>query len=117
MKKLNSKIKRKVRNRKKLKRVNNAKFRITVFKSAKNISAQIINDDIRKTIVSASSTEKDIKKTKNKKMELSNMLGEILAKRAIEKKINNVYFDRGGYKYHGRVKAFADSLRKNGIKF
>ena len=117
MKKLNSKIKRKIRNRKKLKKVNSSKFRITVFKSSKNISAQIINDDIRKTIVSASSTEKEFKKTKIKKMDLSNMLGEILAKRAIEKKINNVYFDRGGYKYHGRVKAFADSLRKNGIKF
>ncbi len=117
MKKLNSKIKRKIRNRKKLKKVNSSKFRITVFKSSKNISAQIINDDIRKTIVSASSTEKELKKTKIKKMDLSNMLGEILAKRAIEKKINNVYFDRGGYKYHGRVKAFADSLRKNGIKF
>ena len=117
MKKLNSKIKRKIRNRKKLKKVNSSKFRITVFKSAKNISDQIINDDIRKTIVSASSTEKEFKKTKIKKMDLSNMLGEILAKRAIEKKINNVYFDRGGYKYHGRVKAFADSLRKNGIKF
>ena len=117
MKKLNSKIKRKIRNRKKLKKVNSSKFRITVFKSSKNISAQIINDDIRKTIVSASSTEKELKKTKIKKMDLSNMLEEILAKRAIEKKINNVYFDRGGYKYHGRVKAFADSLRKNGIKF
>ena len=117
MKKLNSKIKRKIRNRKKLKKVNSSKFRITVFKSSKNISAQIINDDIRKTIVSASSTEKELKKTKIKTMDLSNMLGEILAKRAIEKKINNVYFDRGGYKYHGRVKAFADSLRKNGIKF
>ena len=117
MSKRNLKIKRKIRNRKKLKKVNSSKFRITVFKSSKNISAQIINDDIRKTIVSASSTEKELKKTKIKKMDLSNMLGEILAKRAIEKKINNVYFDRGGYKYHGRVKAFADSLRKNGIKF
>ena len=85
MKKLNSKIKRKIRNRKKLKKVNSSKFRITVFKSSKNISAQIINDDIRKTIVSASSTEKELKKTKIKKMDLSNMLGEILAKRAIEK--------------------------------
>ena len=117
MKKVNSKIKRKIRNRKKLRDVNVNRLRVTVFKSSKNISAQIINDDIRKTIVSASSTEKELKKTKIKKMDLSNMLGEILAKRAIEKKINNVYFDRGGYKYHGRVKAFADSLRKNGIKF
>ena len=55
--------------------------------------------------------------SKVKKIEQSNILGELLAKRAIEKKINNVYFDRGGYKYHGRVKALADSLRKNGLKF
>ena len=49
-------------------------------------------------------------------MELSNVLGELLAKRAKEKKISNVYVDRGGYKYHGRIKAFAESLRKNGLK-
>ena len=116
MKKFNSKIKRKIRNRKKLKDVNSGKFRISVFKSSKNISAQIIDDKISKTIVSASSTEKDLKKSKIKKMDLSNILGELLAKRAKEKKINSVYFDRGGYKYHGRVKAFAESLRKNGIK-
>ena len=67
--------------------------------------------------VSASSTEKELKNKSSKKMDTSNVLGEILAKRAIDKKIKNVYFDRGGYKYHGRVKAFADSLRKNGLKF
>ena len=67
MKKLNSKIKRKIRNRKKLKDVNSDKLRITVFKSTKNISAQIIDDKIRKTLVSASSTEKELKKTKQKK--------------------------------------------------
>ena len=117
MKKISSKIKRKIRNRKKMKNVNNNKFRVTVFKSSKNISAQIIDDQIRKTLVSASSTEKNFKKNKIKKIELSNVLGELLAKRAKEKKIENVYFDRGGYKYHGRVKAFADSLRKNGMKF
>ena len=117
MEKFSSKIKRKIRNRKKMKSVNNSKFRITVFKSTKNISAQIIDDKIRKTIVSASSNEKNMKKSKIKKIEQSNILGEILAKRAIDKKINNVYFDRGGYKYHGRIKALADSLRKNGLKF
>ena len=117
MKKFNKKIKRTKRNRKKLKSVNDSKFRITVYKSLKNISAQIINDNLRKTVVSASSTEKELKKTKLKKIEVSNILGEILAKRAIEKKIDNVYFDRGAYKYHGRVKALAESLRKNGIKF
>ena len=116
MKKINSKIKRKIRNRKKLKDINTNKLRITVFKSSKNISAQIIDDKIRKTLVSASSTEKELKKNKTKKMDLSNILGELLAKRAKEKKINSVYFDRGGYKYHGRIKAFADSLRKNGLK-
>ena len=116
MKKVSSKIKRKTRNRKKLKDVNTNKLRISVFKSSKNISAQIIDDKISKTLVSASSTEKEIKKNKTKKMDLSNILGELLAKRAKEKKISNVYFDRGGYKYHGRIKALADSLRKNGLK-
>ena len=116
MRKVNSKIKRKIRNRKKLKDVNRDKLRITVFKSSKNISAQIIDDKLSKTLVSASSTEKELKKNKSKKMNLSNILGELLAKRAKEKKINSVYFDRGGYKYHGRIKALADSLRKNGLK-
>ncbi len=117
MKKLNSKIKRKKRNRKKMRDVNSSKLRITVFKSIRNISVQIIDDKISKTIVSASSTEKEMKKTKTKKTEISNALGQLLAKRASDKKINNVYFDRGGYKYHGRVKALAESLRKNGLKF
>ena len=116
MKKVSLKIKRKIRNRKKLRDVNVNKLRITVFKSSKNISAQIIDDKISKTLVSASSTEKEIKKNKMKKMDLSNVLGELLAKRAKEKKINSVYFDRGGYKYHGRIKALADSRRKNGLK-
>ncbi len=117
MKKLNPKIKRKIRNRKKIKDVNSDKLRITVFKSKKNISAQIIDDNLRKTVVSASSTEKELKGKSVKKMEVSNLLGTVLAKRALDKKIKNVYFDRGGYKYHGRVKALADSLRKNGLKF
>jgi len=76
MKKFNKKIKRTKRNRKKLKSVNDSKFRITVYKSLKNISAQIINDNLRKTVVSASSTEKELKKTKLKKIEVSNILGE-----------------------------------------
>jgi large subunit ribosomal protein L18 len=117
MKKLNKSIKRKLRNRKKLKSVSTDRYRISVYKSIKNISAQIIDDKTMKTIVSASSIEKEMKKNKNKKIETSNLLGEVLAKRAKEKKIENVYFDRGEYKYHGRVKVFADSLRKNGLKF
>ena len=116
MKKINNKIKRKLRNRKKLKKVSNNRYRISVSKSLNNLTAQIIDDVSRKTLVSASSTEKEIKKNKVKKIEKSNLIGEILAKRAKEKKIDSVYFDRGEYKYHGRIKAFADTLRKNGLK-
>tara|TARA_E500000178_G_scaffold195922_1_gene193892 strand:+ start:2835 stop:3188 length:354 start_codon:yes stop_codon:yes gene_type:complete len=117
MKKINSKDKRKLRNRKKLKNVNINRFRISVSKSLKNLSAQIIDDKLKKTLVSASSIEKEIKEKKIKKMEKSLLIGEILAKRAKEKNISKVFFDRGANKYHGRVKHFADSLRKNGLKF
>ena len=86
MKKMNPSIKRIGRNRAKLKKVSLDRFRITVFKSSKNISAQIIDDKINKTIVSASSTEKDMRKDKKKKTDLSIALGEILAKRAAQKK-------------------------------
>ena len=117
MKKINNKIKRKLRNRKKLKKVNTGRLRISVSKSLNNLSAQIIDDKLKKTLVSASSKEKDIKKNKSKKIEKSSLIGEILAKRAKDKKISEVYFDRGEYKYHGRIKVFAETLRKNGIKF
>ena len=117
MKKINQKTKRKLRNRKKIKSVNHNRFRISVSKSLNNLSAQIIDDKLKKTLVSASSIEKEIKAKKIKKIEKSSLIGEILAKRAKEKNINEVYFDRGANKYHGRVKSFADSLRKNGLKF
>ena len=116
MKKVNNKVKRKLRNRKKLKSVNTNRYRITVCKSLNNLSAQIIDDNKRKTLVSASSIEKELKKNKTKKIDKSKLIGEILAKRAKEKKIEKVYFDRGEYKYHGRIKVFADTLRKNGMK-
>tara|TARA_X000001036_G_C20327956_1_gene663262 strand:- start:21 stop:374 length:354 start_codon:yes stop_codon:yes gene_type:complete len=115
--KKNNKIKRKLRNRKKLKTVNVNRLRISVYKSLNNLSAQIIDDKLKKTLVSASSFEKEIKLKKVKKIEKSSLIGEILAKRAKEKNISNVYFDRGEYKYHGRVRIFAETLRKNGLKF
>jgi large subunit ribosomal protein L18 len=117
MKKINNKIKRKLRNRKKLKKVNVNRLRVSITKSLNNLSAQIIDDKQKKTLVSVSSIEKEVKTKKIKKMEKSTLIGEILAKRAKEKNINEVYFDRGAYKYHGRVKAFAETLRKNGLKF
>ena len=117
MKKINNKIKRKLRNRKKLKKVNVNRLRICVTKSLNNLTAQIIDDVQKKTLVSASSIEKEIKGKKIKKMEKSSLIGEMLAKRAKEKNISKVYFDRGEYRYHGRVKVFAETLRKNGLKF
>ena len=117
MKKKDNKVKRKLRNRKKLKSVNINRYRITVSKSLKNLSAQIIDDKEKKTLVSASSIEKVLKDKKSKKMEKSTIIGELLAKRAKDKNINNVYFDRGPYKYHGRLKLFAETLKKNGLKF
>ena len=117
MKKINNKTRRKLRNRKKLKTVSINRYRISVSKSLNNLSAQIIDDKQKKTLVSASSVEKEIKSKKIKKMDKSSLIGEILAKRAKEKNISEVYFDRGSYKYHGRVKTFAETLRKNGLKF
>ena len=108
--------KRAQRIRKKLKSVNKNRYRLSVFRSIKNISAQIIDNNNNTTLVSASSM-KDKKVNKMKKGDLSAHVAEIIAKKAIEKKITKVYFDRGGYKYHGRVKTFAETLRKNGMEF
>ncbi len=109
---------KKFRVRKKLKKVSNKdRFRLCVSRSAKNISAQIIDDVNKTTLVSASSVEKNIREQKRSKLELSTLVAETLAKKAQEKKITKVYFDRGIYKYHGRVKIFAETLRKNGMEF
>ena len=117
MKKLNITKKRGLRNRKKLKTVS-TRYRVSIFRSLKNISAQIIDDIKHVTLLSASSVEKDIKsKEKINKTELSKIVAEKLAKKAQEKKITKIYFDRGIYKYHGRIKTFADTLRKNGMEF
>ena len=101
--------KRAHRIRRKLKRVNSERFRLTVFKSSRNISAQIIDDKSNKTLISATSIKE--KNTNKKKTDLSLLVAEMLSKKAIEKKITRVYFDRGGYKYHGRIKIFAEALR------
>ena len=94
------------------------RLRLSVSRSSKNISAQIIDDVKNITLVSCSSIEKDIKSLdKINKTEISKIVAEKLAKKAIEKKITKIYFDRGVYKYHGRVKVFADTLRKNGMEF
>ena len=109
---------KKFRVRNKLKKVSsNDRFRLSVSRSTKNISAQIIDDVKKVTLVSASSIEKSIREQKKSKSELSTLVAEALAKKAQDKKITKVYFDRGIYKYHGRVKIFAETLRKNGMEF
>ena len=101
--------------RKKLKKINSERFRLTVFRSSRNISAQIIDDKNGKTLVSASSINE--KRTNKKKSDLSLLVAGILVKRALENKITKIYFDRGRYKYHGRIKIFADALRQGGLIF
>ena len=107
--------KREQRIRRKLKKINTERFRLSVFRSSRNISAQIIDDKSNKTLVSASSNEE--KASNKKKTDLSLQVANLLTKRALEKKITKVYFDRGRYKYHGRIKIFADALRKGGLIF
>ena len=107
--------KRVQRIRSKLKKINTERFRLTVFRSSRNISAQIIDDKNNKTLVSASSIKE--KNTNKKKADLSLLVAESLAKKAMEKKITKIYFDRGSYKYHGRIKIFAEALRKGGLIF
>ena len=115
--KLSTIQRKKFRIRKKLKSVANNRYRLSVSRSTKNISAQIIDDNKNITLVSASSVDKDIKSQKKSKMELSTIVAETLARKANEKKIKKVYFDRGIFKFHGRVKIFAETLRKNGMEF
>jgi large subunit ribosomal protein L18 len=117
--KLTTVDRKKFRIRNKVKKVSSLdRFRLSISRSARNISAQIIDDSKNVTLLSASSIEKDIKSlNKNNKIELSKMVAEKLAKKALAKKITKIYFDRGIYKYHGRVKIFAETLRKNGMEF
>ena len=91
--------------------------RLNVFRSAKNISVQIIDDVAGNTLVSASSTDKELKLTNGGNIEAAKKVGEAIAKKAKKAGITKVVFDRGGYLYHGRVAALADAARENGLEF
>ncbi len=94
--------------------------RLTIYRSAKHVYAQIIDDTSGKTLVSASTVSKDLReelKAVKSEMEVCKLVGKYTAKRALEKKIQNVVYDRNGYLYHGRVKAVADGAREGGLKF
>ena len=90
--------------------------RLCVFRSNTNIYAQIIDDEKGITLVSASSLDKELK-LKNANIEAATKVGESLAKKAVKAGIKKVVFDRGGYLYHGRVKALAEACRENGLEF
>ena len=116
--KLSTLERKKFRVRNKLKKSSNGqRYRLSVSRSAKNISAQIIDDVEKITLISATSLKKELKLQKKNKTDLSKIVAEILATKAKEKNITKIYFDRGIYKYHGRVKIFAETLRKNGLEF
>ena len=116
--KLSTSERKKFRVGNKLKKVANLeRFRLSISRSAKNISAQIIDDKKQTTLFSASSNEKEVRDLKKNKIEISVIVAEKLAKKAQAKKITKIFFDRGIYKYHGRVKIFAETLRKNGMEF
>ena len=117
--KLNTIDRKRFRIRNKAKKVSSSdRLRLSISRSTNNISAQIIDDVKNITLLSCSSVEKDIKAmNKVNKTEISKIVAEKLAKKALEKKITKIYFDRGIYKYHGRVKVFAETLRKNGMEF
>ena len=102
--------------RNKLRRINRAgRLRIAVYRSNKNIPAQIIDDSKHVTLVSFSSSQ--IEKATGDKTAVAKQVGIELGKKALEQKLENVFFDRGQYLYHGRVKALADGLRESGLQF
>ncbi|WOI54482.1 50S ribosomal protein L18 [Parvularcula sp. LCG005] len=106
------------RTRAKLARNANGKLRLSVFRSGRNIAAQIIDDRAGRTLASASSLEKDVRtSSEGSKTDTAGKVGQLLAERAKAAGIEDVVFDRGGYIFHGRVKALADAAREGGLKF
>jgi large subunit ribosomal protein L18 len=108
-------VSRSYRTRGKIKRVTTDRPRLSVFRSSKNISAQIIDDVHGKTLASASSLEKEFGKGSDK--DAASKIGKIVAERAVKAGVKDVVFDRGGYIFHGRVKALADAAREAGLNF
>jgi len=112
-------LKRARRNRQAIRKRGETKLRLSVFRSSKNIYAQLIDDQKGSTLVAASSLDKDLKaviKSGNDKS-AAEAVGKLVAERALKEGLKNVVFDRGGYRYHGRVKALAEGARGAGLKF
>ena len=110
-------LKRRLRVRNKLRRVNAGRLRLSVHRSNKNISVQLIDDVKGVTLASASSLEKDLGVVGKNNIEAATKVGAAIAERAKAKGITRVAFDRSGFRYHGRVKALAESAREHGLEF
>ncbi len=116
-KKLTLQDRRKQRNRAKLRKLAGGRPRLSVYRSSKHIYAQVIDDTEGKTIASASSKDKEFKGDKGTDTSAATEVGKLVAKRASDAGVNDVIFDRGGYVYHGRVKALAEGAREGGLNF
>lgn len=118
-KKINRNENRKARHIRVRKKINGtpARPRLNIYRSGNHIYAQIIDDSVGHTLVSASTLDKSANLTSTHNKEAAKYVGEAIAKRALEKGIEEVVFDRGGYIYHGRVKELAESAREAGLKF
>ena len=109
-------IKRRLRVRNKLRRTNSGRMRLSVHRSNKNISVQLIDDVAGKTIASASTLEKDLGVAGKNNVEAAAKVGAAIAERAKKAGVEEAYFDRGGFLFHGKVKAVADAAREGGLK-
>lgn len=110
-------LKRRLRVRNKLRSMANGRLRLSVHRSSKNISAQLIDDVKGVTVASASTLEKDLGFVGKNNVEAASKVGAIIAERAKQAGIEECYFDRGGFLFHGKVKALADAAREGGLKF
>ena len=108
---------RKATVRRAIKEAATGRARLTVFRSSKHIYAQVIDDGKGSTVAAASSLEKDMRSKTGANVDAAKAVGKLVAQRAIEKGVKTVVFDRGGYLYHGRIKALADAAREGGLQF
>jgi len=108
---------RKATVRRAIKEAATGRARLTVFRSSKHIYAQVIDDLKGSTVAAASSLEKDMRSKTGANVDAAKAVGKLVAQRAVEKGVKEVVFDRGGYRYHGRIKALADAAREGGLKF
>jgi large subunit ribosomal protein L18 len=112
-------LRRKAKVRRDIRRAAGRRARLSVFRSSKHIYAQVIDDIKGETLASASSLEKPMRESlkTGANIEAAKAVGKLVAERAAEKGVKDVVFDRGGYLYHGRIKALADAAREGGLKF